>query len=228
MKFTSQIVAAASGSVGGCTYSRNRYGQYIRNRSVPVNTSSSQQTMVRGALATLVARWTSVLTVAQRSAWDTWAINTPQTDALGNPITLTGQNAYIMCNTIRIQTGLTVVDIAPIVFAGAVLTPPGIVSATATTETLSISFTNSDIWANAAAGRLVVFTSRPQNPSKLFFAGPYRFAGFIAGAGTPPTSPQPIINAFPFEVGQRIHVRFRALNADARISTSWRASIIAV
>lgn len=228
MKFTSQIIAAGSGSIGGCTVSRNRSGMYMRNRAVPVNPSSSFQTTVRGALATLVARWSSVLTPTQRSGWDTWAANTPQTDSLGNPVTITGQNAYIKMNTLRIQTGLSVVDVAPIIFANAVLTPPGIVSATAATEALSISFTNTDAWATAVGGRLIVFTGRPQNASKQFFKGPYRFAGFVNGAATPPTSPQSITAAFPFDVGQRVHVKFRAVNVDSRISTVWRASALGV
>lgn len=228
MKYTSQIISAGSGSVGGCVYSRNRSGPYIRNRSVPVNPRSFQQNAVRGALATLVARWTSILTPAQRADWTTWAVNTPQTDPLGNPITLTGQNAYIMMNTLRIQTSTTVIDAAPIIFASAALTPPTIVSATASTDVLSIGFTNTDLWATAVGGKLVVFTSRPQNGSKVFFAGPYQFAGTINGAATPPTSPLPITNAFPFAVGQRIFVRFRSFNADARISTSWRNQAVGV
>lgn len=228
MKYTSQIVAAGSGSIGGCTFSRNRSGAYIRNRAIPVNPTSASQVLVRGALATLVARWTSVLTPAQRTAWETWAANTPQTDALGNPINITGQNAYVMMNTLRIQTGIAVIDVAPIVFANAVLTPPGIVSATGSTDVLSISFTNTDLWATAVGGRLMVFIGRPQNPSKVFFGGPYRYAGAINGAVVPPTSPLPITSPFDFTASQRIHVRFRAINADGRISTSWKSSIIAV
>jgi hypothetical protein len=228
VKYTSQIIAAGSGSIGGCTFSRNRSGAYIRNRSIPVNPTSAAQVLVRGALATLVARWTSVLTAAQRTAWETWAANTPQVDSLGNPINITGQNAYVKMNTLRIQTSTAVVDVAPIIFANAVLTPPAIVSATGSTDVLSISFTNTDLWATAVGGKLLVFVGRPQNPSKVFFAGPYRFAGTINGAVTPPTSPLPITSPFDFTATQRVSVRFRSFNADARISTTWKASIIAI
>lgn len=226
--YTSQIIAAGSGSIGGATLSRNRSGAYIRNRSIPVNPSSAAQVVVRGALATLVARWSSVLTPAQRTAWETWAANTPQVNALGNPINLTGQNAYVKMNALHIQTGSAVVDTAPIIFANAVLTPPTIVSATGTTDVLSIGFTNTDLWASAVGGKLLVFVGRPQNPSKVFFNGPYRLAGTINGAATPPTSPLPVTSPFDFTATQRIHVRFRSFNADARISTNWRSSIIAV
>ena len=228
MKFTSSVIAAASGSVGGLVFSRNRYGQYTRVRAVPVNPRTLQQGVVRGALATLVARWTSILTPAQRLTWETWATNTPQTDSLGNAITITGQNAFVMMNSPRIQTALAVIDVAPVVFANGVLSPPTLISATDAAEALSIGFTNTDVWAGAVGGRLLIYSGRPQNPSKLFFAGPYRLAGFIAGAVVPPTSPLTVTAAFAFAAGQRVHVRFRALNADGRISTSWRASSVAV
>lgn len=228
MKYTSQIVTAASGSIAGCTFSRNRSGQYIRGRSLPVNPNSAQQTVIRAALSTLVARWTSTLTQAQRDAWSTWATNTPQTDSLGNPILITGQNAYIKMNAQRIQVGLSIVDVAPAVFAGAALTPPNLISATASTQALSIAFTNSDTWATIVGGALLVFAGRPQNPSKLFFAGPYRFDARINGAVVPPTSPAAMTASFPFTVGQRVHVRFVAVQADARISTRQLDSVIAV
>lgn len=195
---------------------------------MPVNPASAQQNTVRAIFATLVARWTSILTAAQRSTWETWAANTPQVDSLGNPINITGQNAYVMMNAVRMQQGSASIATAPISFSNAALSQPTIVSATASTDVLSVGFTNTDVWATAVGGALLVYTGRPQNASKLFFAGPYRLAGFINGAGTPPTSPLPITSAFPFEVGQRVHVRFRSMNADGRISTSWRVSALAV
>jgi len=228
MKFSSQIVTAASGSVGGCTYSRNRSGMYIRGRSMPVNPNSTQQNVVRTALATLVAQWTATLTQAARDTWSTWAANTPQLDALGNPINITGQNAFIKMNVQRIQVGLNIVQQAPAVFAGAALTPPNLVSATFATQLLSVTFSNTDAWATAVGGALLVYQGRPQNPSKLFFAGPYRFAAMVLGAVVPPVSPAAIAAVFPFLVGQRIHVRFVAVQTDARISTRQLDSVISI
>ena len=228
VKFTSQIIAAASGSVGGCVFSRNRFGAYTRNRAIPVNPASNQQQILRSALGTLVQRWTGTLTSTQRAGWENWAANTPQTDALGNPYNMTGQNAYVSMNSTRIQTSQAILDTAPIIFAGAALTPPAIVSATASTEAISVSFTNTDLWATAVGGQLYVYCGRPQNPTKLFFKGPYRFSGKISGAVTPPTSPMSITSQFPFEVGQRVHVRFRAQNSDGRLSTITRASALGV
>jgi hypothetical protein len=228
MKFNSQIVTAASGSIGGCTYSRNRSGMYIRGRTLPVNPNSAFQQTMRAALTTLVARWTSVLTTAQRDAWSVWAFNTPQTDKLGNPILITGQNAYIKMNAQRLQIPVAVVDDAPTVYAGAVLTPPVLVTCSEAAQLLEYSYTATDQWNTEVGGHLLVYGGRPQNPSKLFFAGPYRFAGADNGAVVPPASPSSQGTPFPFVAGQRIHVRFVAMNADGRISGRTQSTIIAV
>jgi hypothetical protein len=182
---------------------------------------------VRSFLSVLVARWTSVLTEAQREGWRTWAANTPYTDALGQTYHMTGQNAYIKANALQLLIGQAIIDTAPSVFAGAALTTPTVISATASTEVLSIGYTNTDQWAAEEFGALVVFTGRPQNASRQFFKGPYRFAGFIAGDSPAPVSPDPITAAFPFDADQRVPVRFRAITADGRISADVYTSIIA-
>lgn len=227
MKYTSQIISAGSGSVGGCKYSRNRYGPYITNRSVPVNPNTAQQQAMRGFFSGLVTRWTSTLTQAQRDAWDIYGFNTPTTDSLGLPINLTGQNWYIAMNSLRQQGGSTIIDVAPAVFAGAPLTPPTMTAAVSATDLITVAFTNSDPWAIAVGGKLMIFVGRPQNPSVLSFKGPYRFAGAVVGAVVPPTSPAVIASSFPFTVGQRVHMKTRAYMADARISGVYRASMIA-
>jgi len=228
MKYISGMVTAASGSIGGCTFSRNRTGNYVRGRVVPVNPGSSYQNTVRAALATLVAQWSSTGMDALRAAWDAWAYATEQSGWGGATYKMTGQNAFIGMNAPRLQCGYTVITAAPAINSGAVLTPPGIVSATGATEVLSISFTNTDGWALNATGALLVFVGRPQNPSVNFFKGPYRYMGKIAGAATPPTSPLPITSTFPFAAGQNIFAKFRAVQSDARISSTQRQSKIAV
>lgn len=226
MKFTSQIVAAASGSVGGCTFSRNHFGQYIRRRAVPVNPGSTQQNIMTAALGTLVARW-KTLSQAVRDAWTNYALNTPRTDSLGNTITLTGQQMYVSLNTLRLQTPTTVIDAAPVVFGAAILTPPVITSLIFSTGILTYTFTNTDTWATAVGGFLLVYISRAQSPTTMFFKGPYRLTGNTPGAGTPPTSPGTETSVFTIQVGQRAHVQFRAINATGQISPIVRGSVVA-
>jgi hypothetical protein len=228
MKFQSQLIASGSGSVGGVTFSRNKSGQYMRRRAVPINPGSAFQSLTQGNFAVLVTRWTSVLTQAQRDGWETWAINTPQFDSLGQSITITGQNAFIKMNAIYMQAEGGINDDAPALFSGTALTPPALTAADVSAQTLGFVFTDGDEWANEVGGTLLVYQGRPQNPSINFFKGPYRFCGIVSGAVIPPTSPGSVPAQFPFVIGQRIHVAFRAKTADGRISTQTRSSDMAV
>lgn len=171
MKFLSQVYTAASGSVGGVTYSRNRGGMYTRARSVPTNPNSNQQQTVRSAMTALVANWQS-LPAAQREAWTTYASNTPRTDRLGQALTLTGQQQYVAVNTPRLSAGLGVVNVAPTEFnRGNPVTSVG-----------SFSVGNipqlTDSLAGGASddGQILVYVSRPISGAVNYFRGPYRFA----------------------------------------------------
>jgi len=225
MKWTGTIAATASGSVGGCTFSHNRFGQYVRRRAVPVNPGSSQQLVITAALGSLVAAW-KTLTQIQRDGWTNYALNTPR-EGFGGTIILTGQQMYIACNTPRIQIGTSVVNTPPVVFGAAVLTPPVPTTLVGATDVLSYTFANTDPWAGAVGGFLAVYISRPQSPTTQFFKGPYRFAGLTAGGVVPPTSPQTEVSPFDYAVGQRAHVQFRAMNATGQISPAVRATILA-
>ena len=69
MKFKSALVTQASGSVGGMTFSRNRYGMYTRAKGLPVNPNSEFQQAVRQIFSGLSSAWNGVLTSGQRSGW---------------------------------------------------------------------------------------------------------------------------------------------------------------
>jgi hypothetical protein len=84
------------------------------------------------------------------------------------------------------------------------------------------TFTNTDTWATAVGGALLVFMSRGQSPTINSFKGPYRFAGKVAGAVSPPTSPQNITSPFTLAATQRVFVRFIAVTADGRVSADFR------
>jgi len=91
MKF---IGPPSSGSVNYETYSRNRFGQYVRNRSVPVQPRSPAQVQVRDYFTQATTAWAE-LTEAQRDAWSNWAATHPKTDQLGQTYTMTGHQAFV-------------------------------------------------------------------------------------------------------------------------------------
>jgi hypothetical protein len=221
MKFQSQVIASASGSVGGCTYSRNRFGQYMRRRAMPVNPLTVFQTAVRQQFAVLAARWKDVLTDAEREAWTTYGVNTPVLDSLGFPIILTGLNWYIACNTARLLNplvALNIVDTAPGIFGKDTFSQVS-VTASEATQIVSVAYVNTDGWAGEVGGALAMYSSRPFSPSVNFFKGPYRFGKYELGAVAPPASPDTFASPFVLTAGQNMGFRVLSVRADGRIST---------
>lgn len=224
MKFTSPVISSGSGSIAGITFSRNKGGMYMRARAIPTNPNSVPQQNIRGHLATLVGAWTNTLTTPQRGAWDVYAANTPVFDALGASIHLTGQQMFIRSNTARLQVGLPLVTTAPGTFDLGTYSIPSAGTVSAAADTIQIAFDNTDEWANEDDSNMLIYTSRPQNPSVNYFKGPYQFAGMIPGDGTtPPTSPATITLAFPVVVGQKVFWKATVTRADGRYSIPFRA-----
>lgn len=218
MKFKSPVYSQASGSIAGVTYSHNRGGMYTRARAIPTNPGSTFQTAVRALMAQMSNIWVNFLTVAQRDAWDTYALNVPIPDSLGEPRNIGGLGQYQRSNIPRLQAGLLRIDTAPVIFDLGDLTLPTIISVTAATDIASVGYDNTDDWAIAVGGALIVLASRPQNPSINYFTGPYRFAGTVLGAVVPPTTPDPITIPFGVAVGQKVFFQFRAAFADGRLT----------
>lgn len=218
MKYKSPTISAGSGKVAGLVYSRNKGGNYIRQYVKPVNPKTSFQQVLQNATGNLQSRFANTLTTAQRAAWAVWAANVTTVDALGNAIKLTAQNWYIAMNSLRVQSSLSIIDPAPTVFALAAVTIP-VPTIVAAGTTVSLAYTNTDAWAGEVGGALLLYASRPQNVTKNFFKGPYRFAGKVAGAGTPPTSPAVITLPFVIgPVGSKMFFKAVAVRADGRPS----------
>jgi len=222
MKFKSLVYSHASGKVGGLVYSHNSGGLYTRAYRVPVNNNTSFQQAVRNAVSQLQTRFSQTLTAAQRAAWAVFGQNVPWINDMGDTIRLSAQNWYLKCNVPRVQAGVAVIDPGPTLYELATLTPP-VPTIVAAGTTASVAFTNADAWANEVGGYLLMYASRPQNGTVNFFAGPYRYVNKIAGAGTPPTSPN--VPTLPFVIGpaaSKMAFRFVAVRADGRPSASFR------
>jgi hypothetical protein len=223
MKFKSTLVDQASGSMGGITGSRNRFGVYLRQKAMPVNPNTSRQQAVRTIFAAVTSAWFNILTAPQRAAWDAYGAGVAMRDALGETIYLTGLNHYVRSNVPRLQSGLARVDEGPTDFTLPGADPALAVTATHSNQHLSIAFNNSLAWAVEAGGALLVFGGRPVMASINFNKGPYRLCGHVAGATpTPPTSPATLTSVYEFAVGQRIQVQCRISRADGRLTEPFR------
>jgi len=226
MKFLSQLVTKASGSVGGITYAHNRGGMIQRARRTPVNTNTAQQQAIRNAMAMCVAAWNATLTEDQRNMWRVYAAGTPVIGKLGTQIQLSGLNMFCRGNVPRIQAGLAMIATGPDVTGLPVFTNPTLTYSEADQE-VSVTFTNTDTWANVTGSAMLVYLSMPQNVGKQYFAGPYRYAGKIAGAtGSPPSSPATIAVPWPIVEDQAMFGKIVVVREDARLSSPFRGRAV--
>lgn len=225
MKFKSQIITQASGSIGGITASHNRGGMYFRARSIPTNPGTSFQTAVRNIMTSLVTYWTETLTAAQRTSWNVYAANVPRLDTLGESRLITGQQTFISYNTPRIQAGLPQVDDGPTIYDRGDFDNTLTVNASASTDDVVVTFDNGLTWANEDDAALLVYSSMPQNASVNYFKGPYRFAGKVDGDSvTPPTSPAAISSPYALTAGQKVFSKLSISYADGRLTSPFRFS----
>lgn len=252
MKILPLLASAMSGSMAGVTASHNRGGAYFRARTIPTNPASSAQVALRGAVAAATQRWSSVLTDAQRDAWDLYAQNTTWTDKLGQAIQLSGVNHYVRSNSFRIlqttfldQTNAeatATVDDAPTTFAlgeTPIIDPPTITVSAGPPATTALSIAINNAASYTAGDVLAVFLSGSVNPALRFFAGPY----IMSGNGDATSSPLAVElednaaatffnnygNRYPVPgVGAAIWGYVRATHADGRLSSRARFGPVVV
>lgn len=175
MKYLGQT---QSGSEGGTTASRNRFGQYIRRRAVPVQPRTVAQLNQRARLSTNAANWRT-LTDAQRAGWLSLGLMMVRTDSLGQSYDLNGFLAFCSVNNNKLDAGDAAVTDAP-----ALITPPGLltVTVTLTAAAFSIAYTPTPL---AAGVRAFIFAS-PQRSDGRNFNGDYRLMSVTAAAAVSP------------------------------------------
>lgn len=188
------MAGAISGSIGSTTYSRNRFGPYMRNKAIPTNPNTQRQDLFRSQFSSLVTRFKEVLTSAQVSGWSIFSKNSPKTDSLGSSYTPTAINSYVSINSLLLLAGLSVIDDAPAISG---MTNPINYDSTG----FAISEATQILTITAAADIsgfdpsldddiLLLFQGLPKNPNVNYFGGPFRFIGMIQGNnGAPPAFP---------------------------------------
>lgn len=169
-----------SGSIAGQTFSRNRFGQYARSRSIPVNPNTTYQGQIRTRFAALTAGW-SALTAAQRAGWADLASGITRTDSLGQSYTMDGPQCYISINMNNLDAGNAVVADAPVK-----VSPVALLTATITTTggTLSLAYTATPLGSGI---RLFTYAS-PQRSAGRSFENDLRLIEVSAAAAASPAN----------------------------------------
>lgn len=226
MKLQDIFGSAASGSTGSKTASRNRGGQYLRNRAIPTNPNSARQANVREGLGTLTPQWSSTLTEDQRAAWNLYAANVPVVDVLGATIKLSGINMFVRANAPRLQAGFDVILDAPATFN---VGDTPILGSFTMGDDGSYVVGGSVLLPATADDTILVYQGRPTNAGVSYFRGPYRFWGFVApDAVTGIWSFEPDVADTPFAVvaGQKVFARLQCSREDGRLSADAQGSTI--
>jgi hypothetical protein len=111
MKF---LGVPSSGSIAGTTSSHNRAGQYTRNRRAPVQpVGTGRRAFIRSSFGNSSSAWAS-LSAANQAAWIAYAAAHPITDALGQSITLTGQQSFVGVGVSLLNVGSALPTIPPV------------------------------------------------------------------------------------------------------------------
>ncbi len=222
MKFRPLLATDLSGSLGGIVASHNRGGAYFRNRAIPVDPGTPLQTILRGFMSLLSNSWVTILSAAQREAWDLYALQVPLPDPLGEPRNVGGIAMFNRSNVPRLQSGAVLVLSAPTIFNLGEFTPAGPFTVTAPAS-VSVAFVDTDEWVNEDDSHMLVLASAPRNASINFFKGPYRFMDKIDGDVTvPPTSPVVMTLPQVASAGQKVFFQVRVSRADGRLSALQR------
>lgn len=231
MKFKSENMTQASGSIAGVTYAHTKGGVlYRRARAIPTNPSSSNQVLVRSLLAAYVTAWIETLSAVQRAAWDLYAANVSVVNPLGDPVNNSGQNWYVACNVPRNQAAsklvvsLATVNAAPTIFDRGTLAAAS--AAYDETSGLTLTYDDTEDWTSEDGAALLIYQGRPISPGRNFFKGPYRLVGAVLGdSTTPPASPEILsaanltANGFTVTTGQKVATALALTRADGRLST---------
>jgi hypothetical protein len=198
------LAGMISGSIGAVTFTRGRYGPFMRTRVHPTKVVNSYTDEARQYFTQVSQAWQSETASAQL-AWKTWAQTAPIVNALGQKQTLSGHAAYLSVNARYLRINGTILSGPPTSQAPAPLTTCTITYdiGAGTTE---IAFTPSPLGANL---RLWVMASLTPSPGSQYLLNQMKLI-HVSAANL----------ASPYDWAGAINTRFGAFTA------GWRAAFM--
>lgn len=223
-------IVQMSGSMAGNTFARNRFGNYTRARTKPVNPNSARQAAARARIMLLSEAWRDELDNAQRTAWEAYADAINWTNKLGEVVKLTGFNHFVRSNAAYLQVTPDRIEDGPTTMSLPAGDP---VFAVALSEAngITVTFDENLPWTTEGGAGMIIDVGTPQNPTRTFFNGPWRYHGWIGGTIPGPTaSPDgpTAVTAYTMIEGHRVWVRAAIIRADGRLSTKFTAASVLV
>ena len=116
-RYIPNITGPLVGSVGSLTFSKGRYGYYVKQKSNPTNPNTPLQAAQRQRMKDLVSYWKTTMTSAQSDAYE-HAANLHKRSKWGSGFTLSGINLFVGLNTLLDPWALGILA-EPTIFNGA-------------------------------------------------------------------------------------------------------------
>lgn len=208
----SALVSEMRNKLNGSVASKNRYGNYFRNKVTPVNPQTSYQQNQRSMLANLSASWRG-LTQAQIAGWNQANQNFPKTDIFGDRMILSGQALFISLNKNLLNAGQSSIDDAPVPgdipsFSMSTL----VATYTSGTSTSVLSFTISP--ATIPVGyTMLVYATPPIGPGINFVKNRFRLIGTgTAATGVVTITTDYVARFGNLVVGEKVFIRALLVN----------------
>lgn len=206
----SALVSDMRNKLNGSVMSKNRYGNYIRNKVTPTNPQTTSQVAARNRLATWSQGWRGI-TQSQRNGWITGASSFPIIDIFGNSKILAGNALYTQLNVNLALIGATDIDDLPTPVAIPALTALSVTAAFGT-PAVSIVFAPTPV---PTGFKLLIEATPPIEPSRLFVKNQFRVLTTVAAAGTSPVN---ALTAYAAKfgnpvIGKVIYVRAKLISS---------------
>lgn len=211
----SALVSDVRNKLNGSVLSKNRYGNYIRNKTTPVNPQTTAQQNARAQLAANAQAWAG-LTESQRLSWAALAATLPFTDIFGDSKILAANSLYVKLNGNLNKIGEAAVSQAP----EKVSVPAVFLTAITATQSAG-AITALDVTIDPAvvpADFSVAVYATPGIPAgRNFVKNQYRFLGAAPAPVAGVIDLEPLWNARFGSVvaGQRIFVRMALISEDS-------------
>lgn len=223
----SALVSEMRGKLNGSVFSKNRSGNYLRNKVTPVNPQTSLQQNVRALLASVSQSWRA-LTQAQRDAWINAAPNFPYTDVYGDTKVLSGQAFYNQLNLNLLKVGGSMITDPPTPSDLPTLSGISLTSTKSTgtgTLTVSLAFTAS---SEPATANIMVRATPPIGAGISFVKNKFRDLNVADIDGSPVDLASAYVAKFgTATAGQKIFVTLQVVdNTTGLVSAVYQAYTI--
>lgn len=173
----SALISEMRNKLNGSVFSKNRGGNYLRNKVTPVNPQSIAQTAKRSAFGALSSMFRT-LGAAGVAAWNEAAPSFPYVDIFGDTKTLSGLQLFVKLNNNLSQIGVPSISEPPEPTDVGGFSELVVANAAATDMELGVQivgdFTNK---------RIVVEATKGSSVGVSYFKNAYRQIGVIAPTG---------------------------------------------